>query len=767
MVNFDYFKPKIVNVWIKHEGEYELIEGTTVPEYITKNWVAGTYVDVLVEVDNSDTKVYHLLELSEEKTMMDRVGNSYKGVLDVFWHSWSFRKVPVIGWVIKAVKGSDVEAGEITPRLKKATDATDWINVGILEVGFYANSVADKVGYGYSRTGYSDLEYDETIRPINACQGAEDIEGWKQTSALLLTPRISQTSLPSSPVTCRKLDETNFNEDFFGWKLGGACNIIIENTIKIPTGNDHLADGRLNQDPNGDYILHVAIFDRCYRPDKPVRYLNAYNGDWMQYSKAAGENVFVMGDISKGGTKFSIGAPSLDLKDKTCCKVPAGIFGWFPDYRLITITECNVVGGSSGTNMDKCDNPEYESCYRCNDELGKILGPIQVFKGDCKSYKGDWTTSKKEADESPGCRDKQLTKTCYSCATSSTGAYIEEQIPEGQKCSLGYHEDKDYDCSDLCGGDCAANEVCDYGTCRLKGNNDEKCGGKCDLEKQECLKMDDGAYACITTPLPKDNEKCYSCDENSDPPYIFKLFPLVKDNDPVKTCDSFKDEDGNGLLTLDYAKATCKAKLDFGTAFINPDDSDEWCLKLLGHTAKESCAKKSFPRSNAIELNEIHKLDQFTAWDLAAKSYWNDESIPLCFNEMGDAQCQDGSICMAAKKTSYETDNKKIFDALKPIVVTNAVKFVDVSTTILTLGVADLLGWTFDYDMTDAQIEHFGICTFEEQGSYDKIRRSIGDMFGWDADDDKVLYVMIGGIIAFISFILILSKPSAPRYIPR
>jgi len=204
--------------------------------------------------------------------------------------------------------------------------------------------------------------------------------------------------------------------------------------------------------------------------------------------------------------------------------------------------------------------------------------------------------------------------------------------------------------------------------------------------------------------------------------------------------------------------------LDIGTSFINPDNTDEWCIQMLSRTKEESCERRSFPRKEPIDLDELDVIDRLSPWSKGTMKYLEDEENPLCWNDYGDVQCAgEDTLCLPAKNSEKSKYTKEllVYEGLEEIIVTNAERFGYTTVSIGTLGLPQLLGWLTGIDIVEADIEKYGICTYEDIGVFEQAKRFIADLVGLERDDPSLIWIMVG--LAFAVVYLFNMAMSPPR----
>ena len=606
---------------------------------------------------------------------------------------------------------------------KQRIDAMPFINVGIAEIGFYG-SAASEIAYSnrYSRFSGISVTREETVRRMDSCQGEEHAQGWIQQYMLIVTSPIEGD--------CWSYDQSSLSHKVFGHQLGGACNIKVQGKIKVPEPNDKLANGVSNYDADGKYYLHAIMFDRCYREDNPTRIYSNVPNIKVQLANAA---------------------PT----DAVCCKIPGGLFGWFPDYRSITESECTSIKGSPTSNTDKCDLVQKEMCYQCDKETGSIRS-VQVFKGECNDdnvlgpLRG-WTTNKETANTQCGISSSN-TKMCYDC--SGVGA----EVSINSACPPNFYENnvQAQVCVDSCGGSCASNEKCNFGVCFSNDPSGTNCASEnngfgCYLN-QDCIQVEN-SWTCRTREQKTDRMQCYQCDLSISQKWKVgtELLNVAAGQEILKCNQLFQ-------YTLEQVRDQKICEQKGGSAYINPENENEWCV------VSKTGNKKCYPRKDLIELSELPRLDKLSAWDKVSGDYLADKENPVCLNLFGDIQCSEGGVCLPAKNSERKEhkNNKLVYDGLSKVVITNQEKFLAISNTLSTLGLYDLFMWVFDINPKEQNIQQFGVCTFEDQDALSGIKRWIANLFGWDADDPRIIWVMAGFVVFFVLFIYLLTKPPRP-----
>ena len=724
IANPEFLKPEVKAIFIKDGNKWvELNKNTQIPESITKNWKSGTEVDVIVEFSNAGAKNYDTNSISEENRVT--LSNTVAWLNNMFEDVTSFVDVVIPG-TSKAAKvihmRTDPRRNDVLGEANMARiNAAPFVNLAIAEIGFYGVEASTQA-YAYSRFA-GGTTGEQTVRRINSCQGDEHLGGWIEQYMLLVTSPINNN--------CWSYDDSSTFRKIFGQDMGGACNIKIQARIKIPEPGDAIASGVSNFDPDGKYYLHAAMFDRCWRPDAPPTIV----------SELPKIRVQLKGDVVTEGV---------------CCKIPGGFLGLFPDYRGISEAQCDSLGGKPVSDIAKCSaDATREMCYVCDMETASVKG-VEVFKGDCGDENAlgalrGWTLNYDEAYAAcEALKPNVETRKCVSCL-----GYV-ANTPVDKNCPLGYYEENIVDnvCVDSCGGNCSSDEYCYYGECLSIDEQGNMCSennnGQGCFDNQECL-LQDNVWVCRTKEPITSKVECFVCDASK--PNKYKSIGMKNFlGSETQTCVA------HGAFTKKVAETKCVIDSEGFRAFINPDNSDEWCVETSSST-------KCYPRKDLIPMSELSTLDKesviknkFTTFqqiglgtamgipgvnllavglllsnDANMEKYLEDVNNPVCVNVFGDVQCADEGECLPAKKSSRPMykDNNKVYEAIKPMVV-----------------------------FKQSHIEEFGVCVPEQRDAWNSVKNWVADLFGLDADSPVVVGIIV---LALIIILVVINKLLNPR----
>jgi hypothetical protein len=805
VTNLDYFKPRISAFQVKDSVTGQFVDPNVAD---LSNYGPGDEVEIYVEFTNEDAKYY-----AQDPSRNVNVGR--EGISDWIdnWKRVStrvYQKVftatgPAREWYSSKVE-NDFLRGEI---LDFTIRTSEWVlnTVGIdatgvredynlrlinmmpeynyvrAELAFYSRDAGEVAyGYGANRQGFGREAgvFADSLTIVPACQGKEDVDGYIKSFSLLMSPEIDGV--------CKVYDGTSWY--VAGAEHGGACKFKIKTTIEVPDSGDAIASGLSNVDPEQKYYLHAAIFDRCWNEGAPTREL-ANTGILVQVGEEGQEpeiccakgsdNYYttVSACTSAGGNQVdSLLCEEGETYSQECCRCE-------PDGS----TTCNIYtddsriscgrGIASEDRWTKSEasqqcggggNPELHTCYKC---VGTVATAGE-FGIDVPC--GTGVASNYPHTEQSACNPNVETVKCYGCKEGvdctdnsdlcmrefavgtickDVGAYPYTLAEITKEETCGYEDPTDRD------GDRVSDNIDNcpdvYNPDQTPSTTNPKLGAACDDPEDDDEDDDgipDGIDNCPSIYNPDqdpnacgENAKtyCYKCtDDGNSTSKAYDYGYICSENDGW-----FKGDDSGYIYSKEEAQSECAPS---GLkAYVNPDDESEFCVDLLG---TKSCHK----RKELLELSELDQLDTLSFWTrITSGLIYTQSDNPICVNYLGDAQCSDGGVCLAAindNRDKYK-ENKKVFDAIRSQTGNWLEETGNFLAQVTTL-------FLFESDL-DRQAQQYGVCVYEERDATSVINRWIADLFGLDPDDPMVTYILFGGIGLIGLFIYLLSKPPKPR----
>lgn len=699
-----FFRPTVSRIWLKdlkktyvsanyfgreertrcvNNGQYQSDDcwteireshlGKVPNDFITAEWTPGRKIDIMVEVDNSAADDFDEAQLSEQERL--DLAAIAANITEFDWANgnwwgrfrWWFDKWAIWGFDATGPIDSDAQNRQLAGYRKRFVDAAPYLNVAIVEIGFYGKTAAaEAYSTDYGRQTYPDVRLKtDTVRRANACQGDEDMEGWIKHFAVILTPPvINEDGQPE----LWEYNTTERSHRFNGHQLGGAGRIQIMTSIKLPESDDKIASGTSNFDVEGKYYAHVAVFDSCSLPDRPT----------------------LIQTVKGLSVELSNPVPT----PQVCCEV--GTFWWPwtpPQYYKSSIAYCQDLNKTNPNNVNwqkgsgiavarpvedcPANVMQGEACYRCDPiNIGNLLTYQTRKTGDCEKlnrntngdyqdlgYTTDYRKARRQCDEvlPPENRTQKIV-TCMTCAG--------DKVETRGQCMRGTYP----------ANISILNAYCP----ELKLTNCYACGPG-------------GTTHLIL--------------ENSGEPAAFKY-----GSTPQTACQEITTERGQALWEGRHAwtreeavtgTACIDNPKDAVVAFINPANDSQFCLRRPGLTDDENCRRETFPRKKGIPISQIGRIDPMTGTELESRTWLRNPHNPVCLNRLGQAQCVNQSECLPAINTvlSEQKDNKKVYDALRPVVADRWDRvqswFVDLFT---------------DTNPVEDRVQEFGICVPRTRG---------------------------------------------------
>lgn len=728
--NLDYFQPEIKSVSINVDGDailldipdmgmipYDLLKDLGVKE--------GDYVNVIVEIDNSRAKPFKESSMSDSQiAQLNAIAKDIREFPTVNPDAnWFVRTInrdffQTLISPIPLFKRSMIEfvADGIRPTRgaiiidearSQFIHAAPYLNHAILEVGFYAPNAAPQ-GYSYySRAGFTDETLKtQTIRDIRACMEEESRQGWINSYSLLITPPIER---PNGDIEYWTYSDVDWGRMFRGAKLGGANNIIIEVPVKIPQPGDKLdmsVTGRTaaeadNYNPDGEYYLHVAVFDRCWSP-------TLGSPDYLQV---------------KG---YTLQLPETSNGEAgTCCKTGYLLFGNSKHFYASSTQQCTEIYGGRISNdaLNQCTDEapllREGSCFLPETISGgyvKLKDISETARTAKQCLERGGYTSEGEARQAAGVTGQPFTQ-CFSATDKITGT-TELQV---RKHTI-------------------------YGT----NTCDDVPGHYSEITRESVNEL--GWQ--VTT--------CYVCDAQGTGGNVIlgddqepKWYNV--DVDPITTCESL-----NAVTEELVDSGICNAGQG---AVLHPGDDTRWCFVQEGKTVEEACEEKSYPRKDHIKINELYEIGIILkegprSVDVAVEmeSWLENERLPVIPIVAASVGCKDGSTYVRAINSDERVyrDNKLVYDALKQDLLTPLSR---ITTAIL----ADW--WMYlgtGQSGTELGVTQWGVCVTDETDLWTAIRTWFADLLGVEYDEPIVVVVIVASGLFIFVIISQLTKPKRP-----
>lgn len=203
----------------------------------------------------------------------------------------------------------------------EACDVDPMCNIAKVEIALYGMDAAKGITGYYSGVDFSRLGIGiENILSLTQTSSCQKVDG-KYESEFGFITTYEVVLLPTDvDGSCKKLDENDPND------YGGACEYNVIVTIEIPTREDRIsltdAAGNYmsNFDPNGKYVVHAAIFDKCYEEDKDGKVLSAPGEGLLRVTDGTrGPGIYVIETNPNSGITLKVGDTYLSNDTKKWC----------------------------------------------------------------------------------------------------------------------------------------------------------------------------------------------------------------------------------------------------------------------------------------------------------------------------------------------------------------------------------------------------------------------------------------------------------------
>lgn len=420
---------------------------------------------------------------------------------------------------------------------------------------------------------------------------------------------------------------------------------------------------------------------------------------------------------------------------------------------------CSEVPAQRCSRDSDCDSPVLE----CNNDLGEcILKTCNVGEkldpdtGDCERIQECSRDSDCDNDEecvNGECRDGEEPGPTPDCS-NNLDCDREERCKNGECipdptvcCRVPGREDvttSEYDCRN--------NEIVNTGVCQ---------GGTCDVGEE----LVEGVCQPKPDPQPGTEVCCIEAGERTARFTTYEA--CVGSGREALTGTEIGVWAGLKVFNFVFDIVSGKGGVADETGIV-PDDDCTYAGKKAYSKGDAFCVfeagqpDKCYERKEAIPLSEIEKLDDFS-WltDIIAKEWISDPDTPICLKEYGDVMCEDDSECLVAKNSDRPRykDNKIVYDSLKDITIPFFGKITAFSYLPIRWITKDITGT----EPVEAYVQQFGVCAYDDRSVFGDFKRTIAGIFGLEADDPLVTYIIIGMAILVIVIIFMFISPPRPR----
>lgn len=600
-----------------------------------------------------------------------------------------------------AVKGKQANAIVAHPLYNRA----------ILEVAVYSRE-SGFYAYNYPRASLPRDMAAQTIQVRQSCQLGEDERYFVSTVDILLTPPLR---LSNGEIYYRNYGDmtnpSNAAKSLIG-RIGTVSEGYVIMNVRVPS--DPIKDitrpvgapARSNYDDEGNYLLHIAIFDRCWDGVSGPTYLT---------------NV---------ATSFKVqqGAPD-DTTLWDCCRFDTFASPLFYNWEFVPRGDCEGIGTRfiprDDSRWNRCTMPvNVVPCYVCESE-GGVLKP---------SIRNDLTAQQ--------CLDRNKLGVPKDHFLTEAEAEAVCGAPEGVKC---------YTCQSRIPG--AVEILPNYEVCP----NDAVPGGKYYFD-ETFFGTSEWAEMCGLSLT-----KCYECDDDSPLGYkVFtrdngqELFDILSGGESA-TCAAL----GRNIYSMSEL-GRCKNVNEF--AIVHPEDPTKWCYVVEGESESEYCKDPSrvFPRKIGLTMAQLNNLDAYVGKDIPFTSGgdWNvdkliqNEENPICLPKIGDVMCLSDSECIQALNIDAPEyrKNKAVYLAVR--------KHMNVGITKVSYGAFNwLVKFVSGTTITEVMLKEYGVCIKKDVSPWDSMKNFIANLFGLDPDSPTVTYILIGLLILLVLLIFYLVQP--------
>jgi hypothetical protein len=583
-------------------------------------------------------------------------------------------------------------------------------NRAILEVAVYSRE-AGYYAYNYPRASIPRDMAAQTIQVRQSCQPGEGERFFVSTVDILLTPPLL---LSNGEVYHRSYGDMTTPGDaaksLIG-RIGTVSEGYVIMNVRVPS--DPIRDvtrpigatPRSNYDEDGNYLLHIAMFDRCWDGVSGPTY------------------------VTNVATSFQVeqGVPD-DTTLWDCCRFDTFASPFFYNWEFVQRGQCEGTGRTfisrDDSRWNRCTMPvNLVPCYFCESEGGIKKTSVRhdlTAKGCLDQNKLGVPKDHflVEADAEQVCGAPAGVK-CYTCQSRTPG--VVETLPNYEICP-----------------------------------NDAVPGGKYYFDA-DFFGTDEWIEMCGLSLT-----NCYACDDDSEAGYeLFvsstgqELFDIVNGGE-AQTCEAL----GKNIYSLSGV-GKCKSVNEF--AVVNPNNPDEWCLAFAGQDVVDYCsdAENVFPRKTGMKINELDNLPGYISmnvWDgdaLRVSALIQEETNPICISRIGDVMCKEDSECIQALNLdgSEFRKNKAVFMALRKHAFTPATK-------VLVLA---RYNWISKFisgsTVTDMVLKDYGLCIKKDVNPWDSLKNLIANLFGLEPDNPTVTYILIGLLILLVLLIFYLVQP--------
>lgn len=568
------------------------------------------------------------------------------------------------------------------------------VHRAIVEVGIYSPDVA-RVVYDYA--GRERLPTDlripaPTFQLRESCQKGESEAGFVSAATLFLAPpylhrgEVKYSDYGADPARAAQDIITATGAVTDGYVMLHV-KIPQKGDMAFPAGRSRMS----NYNEEGNYVLSVAVFDRCPDGDLGISYTY----------------------IDKLGSNFNINpGPGVDVPgDLVCCRYQNFLGLWGTNYYFTPRSECfprNIVEPDN-RNWDKCKlHPDVTTCYYCVGDTYRVRNDLTrewCLNANVRGFTPTHFLSQAEARNTCGLPD--IYAMCYSCDARRVGDT--EPLPGFEECP---------------------NEVVDG------------------MYYSELLD-DEWFEVCSREGFIKNADKCYQCDDSDKGYSLYTragqfVFDFISE-DPAGTCRSLGDD------IYHITEITNCDSISSVDAIVNPDNVDQWCIVPDADTTTCVTPSLIYDRKDSLHISDLSRLEVLLdargyKTTLTMQEVMENKDLPICIAGVGSVMCEDGSSCIRAMRAEHPEyrDNRLVFDALRQYSLKDSVRFWQ--------GIAGGVSRWFTGDAsTDRDIEQLGICVKDRKGLWESLTSFVSDLFNIREDSPAVVVIILifFGLLAY------------------